>query len=138
MIDRLLANGIDLTESPVEVSQLPTTTWAAEALTRRCAPTCPGCSRPARQLRAPPARTGSRAISEALVFGEWSRRCAGRARAHAPPQSNPGADSASGPSARRTRALAASRPRALRALKEPMWRDVGAFRDRDGPMQALA
>ena len=142
VIDRLLANGIDLTSAPIEVAPIAHYHMGGVKVDARMGSTVAGLFAAGEAVggAAGANRLSGNAISEALVYGEiagreaarhaeghaqgWDARAAGAARAAAEPSTG---TTGTGPSA----------VALVQELRRLMWKQVGPFRDRAGLTSAL-
>ena len=142
VIDRLLANGIDLTSAPIEVAPIAHYHMGGVKVDARMGSTVAGLFAAGEAVggAAGANRLSGNAISEALVYGEiagreaarhaeghaqgWDARAADAARAAAEPSTG---TTGTGPSA----------VALVQELRRLMWKQVGPFRDRAGLTSAL-
>ena len=142
VIDRLLANGIDLTRAPIEVAPIAHYHMGGVKVDARMGSTVAGLFAAGEAVggAAGANRLSGNAISEALVYGEiagreaarhaeghaqgWDARAADAARAAAEPSTG---TTGTGPSA----------VALVQELRRLMWKQVGPFRDRAGLTSAL-
>ena len=142
VIDRLLANGIDLTRAPIEVAPIAHYHMGGVKVDARMRSTVAGLYAAGEAVggAAGSNRLSGNAISEALVFGEIAGREAARhAEGHAD-----GWDARAAEAARQAAApstgTTGTGPSALalvQELRRLMWKEVGPFRDRGGLTSAL-
>ena len=157
VIDRLLANGIDLTRAPIEVAPIAHYHMGGVKVDARMGSTVAGLYAAGEAVggAAGANRLSGNAISEALVYGEiagreaarhaeghaqgWDARAAEAARDAAGPRL-PGTENGPGavaePPARRT-GTGPSAIALMQELRRLMWKQVGPFRDRGGLTSAL-
>ena len=143
VIDRLLANGIDLTDSPVEVSPIAHYHMGGIVVDETMRSTLPRLFAAGEAVAGAGGanRLSGNAISEALVFGE----VAGRSAAQQAAREGTSPLTAAQLRAARDEPLGAAQARGpgeppaqqLRDLREMMGRNVGPFRNRDGLLAAL-
>ena len=142
VIDRLLANGIDLTRAPIEVAPIAHYHMGGVKVDARMGSTVAGLYAAGEAVggAAGANRLSGNAISEALVYGEiagreaarhaegraqgWDARAAEAARAAAEPPTG-------------TTGTGRSAVALLQELRRLMWKHVGPFRDRRGLASAL-
>ncbi|MCP5156228.1 MAG: FAD-binding protein [Ectothiorhodospiraceae bacterium] len=142
VVDRLLANGIDLTRQAVEVAPIAHYHMGGIRVDRRMRSAVEGLLAAGEAVGGASGanRLSGNAVSEALVFGEIAGREAAR---HALGASR-GWDGAVARRAREalapptTSADGASAVALLRELRDLLWRDVGPFRTAEGLARALA
>jgi succinate dehydrogenase/fumarate reductase flavoprotein subunit len=143
VIDRLLANGIDLTRMPVEVAPTAHYHMGGIAVDERLEARIAGLFAAGEAVGGPGGanRLSGNAISEALVFGERAGHVAAETAGGADPGWRPAyAERAraelAGLRARKGRGPA---PGVVQAqLQDVMWEQAGPFRSRDGFELALA
>jgi succinate dehydrogenase/fumarate reductase flavoprotein subunit len=142
VIDRLLANGIDLTRMPVEVAPTAHYHMGGIAVNERLETRIAGLFAAGEAVGGAGGanRLSGNAISEAMVFGERAGRFAAAAATADPGWSSAFAERAraelAGVRARRGADVA---PGVVQAeLQEIMWEHAGPFRTRAGLEQALA
>jgi succinate dehydrogenase/fumarate reductase flavoprotein subunit len=141
VIDRLAANGIDLTQQPIEVSPIAHYHMGGIRVDERMAATVPGLFAAGETVGGPNGanRLSGNAITEALVFGELAGREAAKL-AGAPPDVS---EAARAPLAALDAAVAQagdgpSPAAAIAELQALMQADVGPFRTDEGLRRALA
>ena len=157
VIDRLLANGIDLTRAPIEVAPIAHYHMGGVKVDARMRSTVAGLYAAGEAVggAAGANRLSGNAISEALVYGEiagreaarhaeghaggWDARAAETARDAAEPWlrgTGNGPSAVAEPPARRT-GTGPSAIALVQELRRLMWKQVGPFRDRAGLTSAL-
>ena len=142
VIDRLLANGIDLTRAPIEVAPIAHYHMGGVKVDARMGSTVTGLYAAGEAVggAAGANRLSGNAISEALVYGEIAGREAARhAEGHAQ-----GWDARAAEAAREaaepttgTTGTGRSAVALVQELRRLMWKQVGPFRDRAGLTSAL-
>ena len=143
VIDRLLANGIDLTRMPVEVAPTAHYHMGGIAVDERLETRVAGLFAAGEAVGGPGGanRLSGNAISEALVFGERAGTFAAEAAGGADPGWSPTyVDRARAELADlRAREGRGRAPGVVQAeLQDVMWEHAGPFRTRDGLERALA
>ena len=143
VIDRLHANGIDLTEAPVEVAPIAHYHMGGIAVDAGLATRVPGLFAAGEAVGGANGanRLSGNAITEALVFGHRAGRNAAlealrTASAWAPSAAQPTLDTLAERKAARGEGL--STLALSRALRRLMWEQVGPLRDATGLDQAVA
>ncbi len=143
VIDRLATNGIDLTQTPVEVAPTAHYHMGGIRVDERMETRVPGLYAAGEAVGGANGanRLSGNAITEALVFGECAGRAAGKAAAGIPSSWN---GAATGGAEARLRCAAAARledgaPANVlqRRLQDLMWNDVGPFRTGERLRRAL-
>ena len=142
VIDRLLANGIDLTRAPIEVAPIAHYHMGGVKVDARMGSTVAGLYAAGEAVggAAGANRLSGNAISEALVFGEIAGREAARHAeghaggwdAHAAEAARIAAEPSTG-----TKGTGSSAVALVQELRRLMWKQVGPFRDRGGLASAL-
>ncbi len=142
VIDRLAANGIDLTKTPIEVSPIAHYHMGGIRVDEDMAATVPGLFAAGEALGGPNGanRLSGNAITEALVFGERAGRSAAALAGGA---KTPMADAARTALATLEDAIGQSGDgptptAAIAELQQLMQDDVGPFRTADGLARAVA
>ena len=142
VIDRLLANGIDLTRAPIEVAPIAHYHMGGVKVDARMRSTVAGLHAAGEAVggAAGANRLSGNAISEALVYGEIAGREAARhAEGHAGGWDAPAAEAARA-AAEPSTGTTGTGPSAValvQELRRLMWKQVGPFRDRGGLTSAL-
>ncbi len=143
VIDRLATNGIDLTETPVEVAPTAHYHMGGIRVDERMETRVPGLYAAGEAVGGANGanRLSGNAITEALVFGECAGRAAGAAAAGIPSGWN---DAAAADAVGRLRRAADTTPDdgvpanvLQRRLQDLMWEDVGSFRTGEQLRRAL-
>jgi succinate dehydrogenase/fumarate reductase flavoprotein subunit len=143
VIDRLLANGIDLTRTPVEVAPTAHYHMGGIAVDERLQTRIEGLFAAGEAVGGPGGanRLSGNAITEALVFGERAGHFAAAAAGEADPGWLPAyADHARAELAElRARKGSGPAPAVVQTrLQDVMWEHAGPFRTGEGLQQALA
>ena len=143
VIDRLEANGIDLTRSPVEVAPIAHYHMGGVAVDAGMATRVPGLYAAGEAVGGANGanRLSGNAITEALVFGHRAGRSAALEAARAPDAWRPGAAPAALDTLAERASMRGEGPSALalsRDLRRLMWEQVGPLRDGAGLDDAVA
>ena len=142
VIDRLLANGIDLTRAPIEVAPIAHYHMGGVKVDARMGSTVAGLYAAGEAVggAAGANRLSGNAISEALVYGEIAGREAARhAEGHAGGWDAHAAETARDAAEPWVRGTGNGRSAIalVQELRRLMWKQVGPFRDRAGLTSAL-
>ena len=142
VIDRLLANGIDLTRAPIEVAPIAHYHMGGVKVDARMRSTVTGLYAAGEAVggAAGANRLSGNAISEALVYGEIAGREAARhAEGHAGGWDARAAETARDAAEPWVRGTGNGRSAIalVQELRRLMWKQVGPFRDRAGLTSAL-
>ena len=142
VIDRLLANGIDLTRAPIEVAPIAHYHMGGVKVDARMGSTVAGLYAAGEAVggAAGANRLSGNAISEALVYGEIAGREAARhAEGHAQGWDARAAEAARDAAEPSTGTTGTGRSAValVQELRRLMWKQVGPFRDRAGLTSAL-